>query len=107
MELVQRETVWCGFWAGGIIGPYFFKNKAALAVSVNGLRYQTMINELSRYVYHYNDKISKIALFRLSLTKAGRGAGVFLLLRCFWQSKKCGKTPFLIHQNKENDRAGQ
>ena len=22
----QRVTVWCGFWAGGIIGPYFFEN---------------------------------------------------------------------------------
>ena len=20
----QRKTVWCSFWAGGIIGPYFF-----------------------------------------------------------------------------------
>ena len=41
----QRVTVWCGFWAGGIIGPYFFENEARSAVSVNGLRYQTMINE--------------------------------------------------------------
>ena len=22
----QRVTVWCGFWAGGIIGSYFFEN---------------------------------------------------------------------------------
>ena len=21
----QHVTVWCGFWAGGIIGPYFFE----------------------------------------------------------------------------------
>ena len=21
----QRETVWCGFWYGGIIGPFFSK----------------------------------------------------------------------------------
>ena len=40
----QRVTVWCGFWAGGIIGPYFFENEAGAAVSVNGLCYQTMIN---------------------------------------------------------------
>ena len=26
----QRVTVWCGFWAGGIIGPYFFSNEAAV-----------------------------------------------------------------------------
>ena len=24
----QRVTVWCGFRAGGIIGPYFFENEA-------------------------------------------------------------------------------
>ena len=22
----QRVTVWCGFWAEGIIGPYLFEN---------------------------------------------------------------------------------
>ena len=41
----QRITVWCGFWARGIIGPYFFENKAGAAVSMNGLRYWTMVNE--------------------------------------------------------------
>ena len=35
----------CGFWAGGIIGPYFFENEAGAAVSVDGLRYRSMINE--------------------------------------------------------------
>ena len=24
----EKTTVWCGLWAGGIIGPYFFKNDA-------------------------------------------------------------------------------
>ena len=23
-----RVTVWCGFWSGGIIGPFFFENEA-------------------------------------------------------------------------------
>ena len=41
----QRVTFWCGFCAGGIIGPYFFENEAGAAVSVNILRYRTMINE--------------------------------------------------------------
>ena len=40
----QRVTVWYGFWAGGIIGPYFFENEAGVAVSVNGLRYRTINN---------------------------------------------------------------
>ena len=40
----QRVTVWCGFWAGGIIGLYLFENEAKAAVLVNGLRHQTTIN---------------------------------------------------------------
>ena len=41
----QRATVWCGFWAGGVIGPYFFENDAGNAVTVNGVRYRNMITE--------------------------------------------------------------
>ena len=41
----QRVTFWCSSWAGGIIGPYFFENEAGTAVSMNGLRFRTMINE--------------------------------------------------------------
>ena len=39
----QTVIVWCGFWAGGIIGPYFFENEAGAAVLVNGLRYRTKL----------------------------------------------------------------
>ena len=31
----QRVTVWCEFWAGGIIEPYFFENEAGQTASVN------------------------------------------------------------------------
>ena len=41
----QRIPVWFGFWAGGTMGPYCFLNEAGAAVSVNGWRYRTMINE--------------------------------------------------------------
>ncbi len=41
----QRVTLWCGFWAGGIIGPFFFENDAGNAVTVNGERYRTMITD--------------------------------------------------------------
>ena len=34
----QRVTVWCRFWAVGIIGPYFFENEAGQAATVNGKR---------------------------------------------------------------------
>lgn len=41
----EKCTVWCGLWAGGIIGPYFFKNAEGVRVTVNGPRYRAMINE--------------------------------------------------------------
>jgi len=41
----QQATVWCGFWADGVIGPYFFENDAGNAVTVNGVRYHNMITE--------------------------------------------------------------
>ena len=41
----QRVTFWCGFWAGGVIGPYFFENEVGDTVTVNGVRYRNMITE--------------------------------------------------------------
>lgn len=41
----EKTTVWCGLWAGGIIGPYFFKNDAGENVTVNGDRYRAMITD--------------------------------------------------------------
>lgn len=40
-----RVTVWCAFWAGGVIGPYFFENAAGNALTVNGVRYREMLTE--------------------------------------------------------------
>ncbi|GFT01741.1 transposable element Tc3 transposase [Trichonephila clavipes] len=34
----KKLTVWCALWAGGIIGPYFFKNDEGRNVTVNGDR---------------------------------------------------------------------
>ncbi|KAK9874203.1 hypothetical protein WA026_002560 [Henosepilachna vigintioctopunctata] len=39
----ERLTVWCALWAGGIIGPYFFKNDDFQNVTVNADRYRAMI----------------------------------------------------------------
>lgn len=39
----RRVTVWCGFWYGGVIGPYFFEDDAENALTVNGERYREMI----------------------------------------------------------------
>ena len=42
----MHEPLWCEFWAGGVIGPYFFENEAGNAVTVNGVRYRNMIMKL-------------------------------------------------------------
>ncbi|GFV27114.1 uncharacterized protein TNCV_4853511 [Trichonephila clavipes] len=52
--IVQKLTVWCALCAGGIIGPYFFKNDEGHNVTVNGDRYGAMITnffipELNNY----------------------------------------------------------
>ncbi|GFY12614.1 uncharacterized protein TNCV_2448051 [Trichonephila clavipes] len=39
----ETLSVWCALWAGGIIGPYFFKNDEGHNVTVNGDRYRAMI----------------------------------------------------------------
>ncbi|GFW61382.1 DUF4817 domain-containing protein [Trichonephila clavipes] len=39
----EKLTVWCALWAGGIIGPYFFKNDEGHNVTINGDRYRAMI----------------------------------------------------------------
>ncbi|GFY07763.1 transposable element Tc3 transposase [Trichonephila clavipes] len=38
----EKLTVWFALWAGGIIGPYFFKNDEGHNVTVNGDRYRAM-----------------------------------------------------------------
>ena len=39
----EKVAVWCGLWAGGIIGP-FFKDAANRIVTVNGESYHEMIS---------------------------------------------------------------
>ncbi|GFV93901.1 putative transposable element [Trichonephila clavipes] len=43
----EKLTVWCALWAGGIIGPYFFKSDEGHNVTVNGDRYRAMITNFS------------------------------------------------------------
>ncbi|GFX67204.1 putative DD41D transposase [Trichonephila clavipes] len=40
----EKLAACCALWAGGIIGPYFFKNDEEHNVTVNGDRYRAMIN---------------------------------------------------------------
>ncbi|GFV98973.1 uncharacterized protein TNCV_3390361 [Trichonephila clavipes] len=39
----EKLIVWFALWAGGFIGPYFFKNDEGHNVTVNGERYRAMI----------------------------------------------------------------
>ena len=41
----KRVNFWCEFWFGGIIGPFFFENEQAVAVTVNGDCYRAMLKE--------------------------------------------------------------
>lgn len=41
----EKITVWCGFHAGGVIGPYFFVDDNDRHVTVNGQRYRAMIED--------------------------------------------------------------
>jgi len=41
----KKVTVWCAFWANGIIGPHFFEDDAGNAVTVNAERYQSMLSD--------------------------------------------------------------
>ena len=41
----EKITVWCGLWAGGVIGPYFLRDDQDRQVTMNGHRYRSMITE--------------------------------------------------------------
>ena len=41
----ERVTVWCGIVEHRIIGPYFFEDGNGQTVTVNGQRYNDMIND--------------------------------------------------------------
>ncbi|GFU92072.1 hypothetical protein TNCV_1659041 [Trichonephila clavipes] len=49
----EKLTVWCALWAGGIIGPYFFKNDEGHNVTVNGDRYRAMITNF--FIHELNN----------------------------------------------------
>ena len=45
-----KITVWCALWAGGIIGPYVFRDEAGNNVTDNGVRYRDMIQNFLCHV---------------------------------------------------------
>ena len=41
----HQVTVKCGFWYGGISGPFLFENEQGAAVTVRGERHRTTLKE--------------------------------------------------------------
>ncbi|GFU74562.1 uncharacterized protein TNCV_616081 [Trichonephila clavipes] len=54
----EKLTVWCALWAGGIIGPYFFKNDEGHNVTVNGDRYRAVLLKVAILATQYSIIIS-------------------------------------------------
>ncbi|GFW42785.1 hypothetical protein TNCV_473751 [Trichonephila clavipes] len=52
----EKLTVWCALWAGGIIGPYFFKNDEGHNVYVKSLVYADKPQTLD----HLEDNICRV-----------------------------------------------
>ena len=42
-SMTHNFMVWCGLWAGGVIGPYFFRDDQDRHVTVNGNRYRSLM----------------------------------------------------------------
>ncbi|GFV43285.1 putative transposable element [Trichonephila clavipes] len=49
----EKLTVWCALWAGGIIGPYFFKTDEGPNVTVNSDWYRAMITNV--FIHELNN----------------------------------------------------
>ncbi|GFV71310.1 putative DD41D transposase [Trichonephila clavipes] len=58
----EKLTVWYALWAGGIIGPYFFKNDEDHNVTVNGDRYRAMITTF--FIPEFNNHDVQELLFQ-------------------------------------------
>ena len=41
-----KFTIWCGFWANGVIGQYFFENDVGLVITANSEHLKSMIIKL-------------------------------------------------------------
>ncbi|GFU97978.1 hypothetical protein TNCV_383431 [Trichonephila clavipes] len=69
----EKLTVWYALWAGGIIGPYFFKNDEGHNVTVNDDRYRAMITnffilELNNHDVQELDIMSEGLLVEIYIT---------------------------------------
>ncbi|CAH1988625.1 unnamed protein product [Acanthoscelides obtectus] len=99
----EKITVWCGLWAGGIIGPYFFKDDNGRNVTVNGERYRAMITNF------FLPKMEELDLCDLWFQQDGEFGEQFIsrLGPVHWPPRSCDLTPldyFLCRHVKANLR---
>ncbi|GFV30900.1 transposable element Tc3 transposase [Trichonephila clavipes] len=100
----EKLTVWCAFWAGGIIGPYFFKNDEGHNVTVNGDRYRAMItnffipelnnHDVQELWFQQNDATCHTARATVNLLKDTLGDRLILRFGSVnWPPRSCDLTP--------------
>ncbi|GFV26320.1 transposable element Tc3 transposase [Trichonephila clavipes] len=53
----EKLTVWCALWAGGIIGPYFFKNDECHKFQQDGATYHTARAAIDLLKYTFGDHL--------------------------------------------------
>ncbi|GFV89929.1 DUF4817 domain-containing protein [Trichonephila clavipes] len=100
----EKLTVWCALWAGGIIGPYFFKNDEGHNVTVNGDRYRAIITNFFIPELNNHD-VQELWFQQDGATCHTARATIDLLIDTFgdrlisrfgpanWPPRSCGLTP--------------
>ncbi|GFW35013.1 transposable element Tc3 transposase [Trichonephila clavipes] len=100
----EKLTVWCALWAGGIIGPYFFKNDKGPNVTVNGDRYRAMItnffmpelnnHDVQELWFQQDGATYHTARATIYLLKYTFGDRLFSRFRSVnWPQRSCDLTP--------------
>ncbi|GFT75921.1 putative DD41D transposase [Trichonephila clavipes] len=100
----EKLTVWCALWAGGIIGPYFFKNDEGHNVTVNGDRYRAMItnffipelnnHDVQELWFQQDGATSHTARATIDLLKDTFGGRLISRFRPVnWSPRSCDLTP--------------
>ncbi|GFW28736.1 putative LOC100569746 [Trichonephila clavipes] len=100
----EKLTVWCALWAGGIIGPYFFKNDEGHNVTVNGDRYRAMMtnffipelnnHDVQELWFQQDGATCHTARATIDLLKDTFGDGLISRFgRVNWPPRSCDLTP--------------
>ncbi|GFY35948.1 hypothetical protein TNCV_4843201 [Trichonephila clavipes] len=89
----ERLTVWCALRAGGIIGPYFFKNDEGHNVTVNGDRYRES-HDVQELWFQQDGATCHTARATINLLKDTFGDRLMSRFRPLnWPPRSCDLTP--------------